>query len=139
MVLGIPQPRPRVMFAREAHARGADLKAVQSLLGDSIPTMTMHYIAADLNAMQAALRQWGRRRQQGHCRTCASEVPETKGDASRLSWESGVGGRNERRPAPDWNAERPKSPLPRHPAVGHQILICRSSAEFRCPAARAND
>jgi site-specific recombinase XerD len=48
------------MFARETHARGADLKAVQGLLGHSTPTMTMHYIPADLHAMRAAVRRRGR-------------------------------------------------------------------------------
>jgi hypothetical protein len=48
------------MFAQETHARGADLKAVQGLLGHSTPTMTMHYIPADLHAMRAAVRRWGR-------------------------------------------------------------------------------
>jgi integrase len=63
VALGIPRLRPhdlRVMFARETHARGADLKAVQGLLGHSTPTMTMHYIPADLHAMRAAVRRWGR-------------------------------------------------------------------------------
>ena len=47
VALGIPRLRLhdlRVMFARETHARGADLKAVQGLLGHSTPTLTMHYI-----------------------------------------------------------------------------------------------
>jgi integrase len=48
------------MFARETHARGADLKAVQGLLGHSTPTMTMHYIPADIHAMRAAVTRWGR-------------------------------------------------------------------------------
>jgi integrase len=48
------------MFARETHARGADLKAVQGLLGHSTPTMTMHYIPADIHAMRAAVKRWGR-------------------------------------------------------------------------------
>jgi integrase len=63
VALGIPRLRPhdlRVMFARETHARGADLKAVQGLLGHSTPTMTMHYIPADLHAMRAAVQRWGR-------------------------------------------------------------------------------
>jgi site-specific recombinase XerD len=45
------------MFARETHARGADLKAVQGLLGHATPTMTMHYIPADLQAMRVAVRR----------------------------------------------------------------------------------
>lgn len=59
VALGIPRLRPhdlRVMFARETHSRGADLKAVQGLLGHSTPTMTMHYIPADLHPMRAAVR-----------------------------------------------------------------------------------
>ena len=60
VALGIPRLRPhdlRVMFARETHARGADLKAVQGLLGHSTPTMTMHYIPADLHGMRDAVKR----------------------------------------------------------------------------------
>jgi hypothetical protein len=46
------------MFARETHAHGADMKAVQGLLGHATPTMTMHYIPADLQAMRAAVKRW---------------------------------------------------------------------------------
>jgi integrase len=45
--LGVPRLRShdlRVMFVRETCARGADVKAVQGLLGHPTPTMTMHYI-----------------------------------------------------------------------------------------------
>jgi integrase len=66
--------------------RGADLKAVQGLLGHSMPTMTMHYIPADLHAMRAAVKRWGRAagratagRRRGKPRR-APESPESPGD-----------------------------------------------------------
>ena len=51
---------PRAFLGTSVHASGADLKAVQGPLGHSTPTMTMHYIPADLHAMRAAVKRWGR-------------------------------------------------------------------------------
>jgi predicted nuclease of predicted toxin-antitoxin system len=56
---------PRLLALHQAsrpgiHARGADLKTVEGLLGHSTPTMTMHYIPADIHAMRAAVKRWGR-------------------------------------------------------------------------------
>ena len=45
--LGVPRLRPhdlRVMFVRETCARGADVKAVQGLLGHPTPTMTTLFV-----------------------------------------------------------------------------------------------
>ena len=79
VALGIPRLRPhdlRVMFARETHARGADLKAVQGLLGHSTPTMTMHYIPADISCDAGSGHAVGSRRQQGDGEGWAWEPPK---------------------------------------------------------------
>jgi hypothetical protein len=67
------------MFARETHARGADLKAVHGLAGsrDADDDDALH--PPDLHAMRAAVERWGRAVGAVHHRIAASEDPDPTG------------------------------------------------------------